>query len=63
MRCRLQSITVEEICLRTLGKSGTYSSSVLSSAGKLFYVIIIIIAPLIIVSEDQWEDLECLYKA
>jgi len=26
-------------------------------------IIIIIIAPLTIVSEDQWEDLECLYKA
>jgi len=26
-------------------------------------IIIIIIASLTIVSEDQWEDLECLYKA
>jgi len=26
-------------------------------------LIIIIIAPLTIVSEDQWGDLECLYKA
>jgi len=26
-------------------------------------IIIIIIAPLTIVSEDQWGDLECLYKA
>jgi len=25
--------------------------------------LIIIIAPLTIVSEDQWGDLECLYKA
>jgi len=27
------------------------------------YKIIIIIAPLNIVCEDQWEDFECLYKA
>jgi len=26
-------------------------------------IIIIIIAPLIVVSGDQWGDLECLYKA
>jgi len=26
-------------------------------------IIIIIIAPLTIVSEDQWGDLECMYKA
>jgi len=26
-------------------------------------IILIIIAPLTIVSEDQWRDLECLYKA
>jgi len=26
-------------------------------------LIMIIIAPLTIVSEDQWEDLECLYEA
>jgi len=26
-------------------------------------IIIIIIAPLTIVSDDQWGDLECLYKA
>jgi len=28
----------------------------------LIIIIIIIIAPLTIVSEDQWGDLECLYK-
>jgi len=26
-------------------------------------IIIKIIAPLTIVSEDQWEDFECMYKA
>jgi len=26
------------------------------------YIIIIIIAPLTFVSEDQWRDLECMYK-
>jgi len=30
---------------------------------SLIVIIIIIIAPLTIVSEDQWGDLECLYKA
>jgi len=30
---------------------------------EIIIIIIIIIAPLTTVSEDQWEDLECLYKA
>jgi len=31
--------------------------------GNSDQIIIIIIAPLSIVKEDQWEDLECLHKA
>jgi len=30
---------------------------------QVIIIIIIIIAPLTIVSKDQWGDLECLYKA
>jgi len=30
---------------------------------QMILIIIIIIAPLTIVSDDQWGDLECLYKA
>jgi len=39
MRCRLQTINVDEIIVfKRLAKDGTDSSSVFSSAGKLFHV-------------------------
>jgi len=38
-------------------------SSELQHKFQVLLIIIIIIAPLTIVSGDQWGDLECLYKA
>jgi len=51
------------VFITSLVTYGNYRSRCACNSLSFTLIIIIIIAPLTIVSDDQWGDLECLYKA